>query len=155
MSKLALAKSMLAEHIEAGLPSDETNAGDIDLVSIDESICTLVELMIRFDGNLQELNDYCKTSGLRAYNALVHEAQTVLEETIPRLPSLELKHHFARLGKMTIVIAELAMSQEDTQPVQENSFNMLQTGDLDMELLEFRKMAARQKLKKEGRFGPL
>lgn len=156
MSKLTLAKTMLAEHLDAGIPSDETHVGDIDLVAVDESICTLVELIVRFEGNLEELNEYCKKSGLQDFSTMVHEAQSVLEATIPQLPTVELKHHFARLGRMTIVIAELAMSQADTNPgLEEKSFNMLQTADLDMELLEFRKMAARQKLKKEGRFGPL
>jgi len=154
-SKLELARDMLAQHAQAGMPPGETQVGDIDLVDIDESICTLIELMIRFEGDLQTVNDYCAKSGLQDFSSLVHDAQNLLETTIPQLPTLALKQHFARLGKMSIIVAELAIAQAGDVVPNAAKRDLNLTADLDEELLEFRKMAARQKLKKSGRFGPL
>lgn len=149
-SKLRLASEMLIQHMKDTLPGDETEIDDIDLIQIDASVCNLVANLIRFDGDLQVMNDYYERAGATEdFNTMILDVQGVLDRVLPRLEELALREYFARLSKMSIIAAEVGISQAREGLIVAGKAggegNLRVTADLDEGLRAFREQMAKQK----------
>ena len=155
-ANLKLAKGLLAEHVQDSLPpKSNKHIKDFDVVTLDASICALVANLIKYDGEIVEINSFYKESGIeREFVDLLADAQRVLDKVLPRLRDEQSKTYFSRLGKLSVVAAEIGLAQklagEETQdsPVvkEEKGFaEIRKTADLDLGLLEFTKQLARDK----------
>jgi hypothetical protein len=150
-SKLRLASEMLTQHMKDSLPGDETKIEDIDLLQVDASVCNLVANLIRFDGNLQTMNDYYEKAGSSAdFNTMILDVQGVLDKVLPRLEQIDQRAYFARLSRMSVIAAEVGISQagEGLIIAASEGFgeqNLRVTADLDEGLRAFREQMAKQR----------
>jgi hypothetical protein len=149
-AKLRLAREMLGQHMTQSLPGDETEIEGVDLVQVDASICNLVANMLRFDGDLNSLNEYYDKAGAADdFNSMILDVQCILDRILPKLERIELREYFARLSRMSIIAAEVGISQAVREVViagnatGEDSLRI--TADLDEGLRAFREQMAKQR----------
>ncbi len=149
-AKLRLAREMLGQHMADTLPGKATQVEGVDLVKVDSSICNLVANMLRFDGDLGALNEYYDKAGAADdFNSMILNVQCMLDRVLPKLEQSELRDYFARLSRMSIVAAEVGISQAVRDVVvagnatSEDSLRI--TADLDEGLRAFREQMAKLK----------
>lgn len=174
-SRLQLAKDMLSEHVGDSLPKN-IKIDNVDLPAVDAHICNLVATLLRFDGDVEETNRFYQKGGSRDYKSMVTDVQVALDIIIPKLPDFESRKYFTRLGRLSILIAEISINEEaaaldseandettdenariseEMTPVTKRGEEWVEdiriTADLDDALLEFRKMLKKgEHEKKEG-----
>lgn len=149
-AKLRLAREMLGQHMAHSLPGKETRVEDVDLVKVDSSICNLVANMLRFDGDLGALNDYYDKAGAADdFNSMVLNVQCLLDKVLPKLDQIEVREYFARLSRLSIIAAEVGISQAVGDVVAAGNTtsddSLRITADLDEGLQAFRRQMAKQK----------
>ncbi|MBX3148721.1 hypothetical protein KF728_01095 [Candidatus Obscuribacterales bacterium] len=140
------AQRMLTDHLKQTLPEARTEVSDDELVEIDSAVCNLVANLIRFDGDLQKVNEHYQEAGIQNdFNTLLLQIQNRLDQLMPNLNDLALREYFVRLSRISVVAAEIGLSQliqiNETVDLVSSS-DLRQTADLDEGLREFRKRIA-------------
>jgi len=149
-ANLQKVRQLLSQHVQDVLPekAHRQARSEGDVVTIDAMVCGLVANLLKYGGNLDQVNAYYKESGVdKDFNTMIVEAKDVIDKVIPVLRDESAKTYFGRLGEMSVVAAAIGgakMGGKSEEPEEQRNKRFRRTAELDLGLMEFRKKLEEQ-----------